>query len=138
MHILITRKQIGGEPVSIFKIDKVSASRLKVEAGMHGLQKMKTVRHPYILQYIDGADLEKEMVLVTEPVVPLREWLSAVKAETKDQQIAWGLRCLASALDFLNANNQMTHGMVCNHSVFVTRSGDWKLGGECGKAKGSC
>lgn len=126
------RTQADGAEVSIFKLDKQATPRLQLEAGQHGLQKMKGMRHPYILQYLEGADFEKELVLVTEPVTPLLEWLTALRADAaapREQQLAWGVRCLASALQFLSTNNGMTHGMVCAQNVFVTRGGDWKLGG---------
>ncbi len=121
--------QADGAEVSIFKLDKQAAPRLQLEAGQHGLQKMKSMRHPYILQYLEGADFEKELVLVTEPVTPLLEWLGTLSPAHREQQVAWGLRCLASALHFLSATNGMTHGAVCAHNVFVARGGDWKLGG---------
>jgi SCY1-like protein 1 len=120
---------VDGAEVSIFKLDKQATPRLQLEAGAHGLQKMKSVRHPYILQYLEGADFEKELVLVTEPVTPLLEWLAGLGPAHREQQVAWGLRCLASALQFLNTTNGMTHGMLCAQAVFVTRGGDWKLGG---------
>jgi len=124
------RRKADGAEVSIHKLDKVNTPKLKVEAGMHGFQKMKTMRHPYILQYLDGVELEKEVVLVTEPVTPLGEWLATLKPDFREEQVAWGLRCLAAALDFLTgAAHHMTHGMVCSHNVFVTKAGDWKLGG---------
>lgn len=124
------RRKADGAEVSIHKLDKINTLKLKVEAGMHGFQKMKTMRHPYILQYLDGVDLEKELVLVTEPVIPLVEWLATLKPEFREEQVAWGLRCLAAALEFLTGSpHHMTHGMVCSHNVFVTKAGDWKLGG---------
>lgn len=124
------RRKADGAEVSIHKLDKVNTPKLKVEAGVHGFQKMKTMRHPYILQYLDGVDLEKEVVLVTEPVTPLGDWLATLKPEFREEQVAWGLRCLAAALEFLTgAPHHMTHGMVCSHNVFVTKAGDWKLGG---------
>eukprot|EP00624_Nannochloropsis_granulata_P003343 evm.model.NODE_26981_length_61533_cov_35.017178.21 len=124
------RRKADGAEVSIHKLDKINTLKLKVEAGMHGFQKMKTMRHPYILQYLDGADLEKEVVLVTEPVIPLMEWLATLKPEFREEQVAWGLRCLAAALEFLTGvPRRMTHGMVCSHNIFVTKAGDWKLGG---------
>ncbi len=124
------KRKADGAEVSVFKLDKVQTPKLKLEAGLHGFQRMKTVRHPYILQYLEGVDLEKEVILVTEPVVPLGEWLATLTPEFREQQVAWGLRCLAAALEFLNGSPQhLAHGMVCLQNVFVTKAGDWKLGG---------
>lgn len=124
------RRKADQAEVSIHKLDKVSTPQLKVEAGLHGFQKMKTMRHPYILQYLDGVDLEREVILVTESVTPLGEWLAGLKAEFREEQVAWGLRCISAALDFLTGSpRHMTHGMVCSQNIFVTKAGDWKLGG---------
>lgn len=133
--VLASLHQADGSEVSIFKLDKVSTPKLKLEAAQHGFQKMKTMRHPYILQFLDGADLDKELVMVTEPVRPVREWVNSLSGESKDDQLAWGLRCLLSALDFLNATHSLTHGYVCPDTVFVTAAGDWKLAGETSPAR---
>jgi SCY1-like protein 1 len=130
--------QADGAAVSILKLDKVATPRLKLEAAQHGFQRIRTLRHPYILQYLDGAELEKEMVVVTEPVTSLGEWLQSLGGDMREEQIAWGLRCLLSALHFLSNDCKMTHGLICPDTVFVTRAGDWKLGGKLRVARDTC
>lgn len=122
--------QADGTEVSIFKLDKASTPRTRAEAGQHGFQKMKTMRHPYILQYLDGAEFEKELVMVTEPVKPVKDWFLALSAGGREDRVAWGLRCILSALDFLNSTHGLVHGYVTCDTVFVTAGGDWKLGGK--------
>jgi hypothetical protein len=127
--------QSDGAEVTVFRLDKVSVPKQQQEAGQHGYQRIKAMRHPCILQYIDGVELEKELVMVTEPVKPLREWMRALRpGQMAQEQIVWGLRCLLSALEFLNCTQGLTHGALSAESVFVTRGGDWKLGGEQAEA----
>ena len=78
------------------------------------------------------------MVLVAEPAIPLAAWLAANKprggvstpADRADFAAAcvWGVYSLVTALSFL-ASCDLCHGNVTADAVFVTRGGDWKLGG---------
>ncbi len=61
--------------MSIFRLDKKGARAESVEAGQRCFQRIRTLRHPYILPYVDGTEMEMELVLVTEHVVPLRSYL---------------------------------------------------------------
>ena len=48
---------------------------------------MKVLRHPCILQYFDGVDLDKDTLIVTEPVIPLKAWLSTLTGDRKEEQV---------------------------------------------------
>ncbi|CAN0155167.1 unnamed protein product, partial [Phaeothamnion confervicola] len=50
------------------------------------------------------------------------------EAGKKDEQIAWGMHCLCNALRFLHEDCRVSHSNMCTDAVFVTASGDWKLG----------
>ncbi len=69
--------------MSIFRMDKKAANSESVEAGRRGFQRIRTLRHPYILPYVDGAEMETELVLVTEHVVPLRSYLQKKYTSTE-------------------------------------------------------
>ena len=132
--------------VTIFKTEK-SNSRMKsqpklVECNIHHFNRIKTLKHPCILKYIDGIELEKELLLVTEPVVPLLVWLEKRLKEldkypehckqiyqSLEEEIAWGFRCILKALAFLHDSFQKySHCNISPNAIYVTRSGDWRLG----------
>jgi SCY1-like protein 1 len=122
--------QGSGEAVSIFRLNKKGLSALLLESGQRGFQKLRSLRHPHILACLDGAELETDIVMATEEVMPLRDWLNTrVEKEHKDDQIAWGMHCICSALKFLHESCKQSHNSISLNSIFVTRGGDWKLGG---------
>ena len=46
-----------------------------------GLQRLRTIRHPGILKYIDGDETETATVIVTEPVIPLALAIASIAPE---------------------------------------------------------
>jgi len=68
-------------------MEKTLNSKLKVEAGEHAFGRMKVLRHPCLLQYYDGVSLEKDILIVTEPVKPLRIWLSELTGDRREEQV---------------------------------------------------
>jgi len=96
------------------------------------------------LKFLDTAEVEDSLALVTESCVPLETWLASTNAQrtsaegfesnqeddpVKLQEILWGFKCILLALNFLHTNCSLLHGNLGLHSVFVTPNGDWKLGG---------
>lgn len=130
LSVSVADHQANGETVSIFRLAKKGAPPLLVEAGQRGFQKLRGLRHPYILACLDGAELETDVVMATEEVVPLTDWLaSRIEPGRKDDQMAWGMHCMCAALQFLHESCKQSHNNVCMDTIFVTRGGDWKLGG---------
>ena len=86
----------------------------------------------YYPNHLEGVETEKELFIVTETVAPLQDWIKQARASNSTAQyeaaLAWGLRCICGALDFLNNDCKLIHGFVCSESIFVTPGGDWKLG----------
>ena len=99
-----------------------------------------------MLRFIDTAEMEDSLALVTESCVPLETWLANTNAQnSKDssetsqhnqeddpvklQEILWGFKCILLALNFLHTHCSILHGNLGIHSIFVTPNGDWKLGG---------
>ena len=131
--------------VTIFRFDKrVQKGRLPV--GMRSWQKMRTLKHPHVLCFIDGADLDDSIMVVTERCKPLDTWLaererqldeSSPRGKSKEdveesktmlvQELMWGFRCVVEALTFLHTVGQYSHGYLSPHALFVTRSGDWRV-----------
>ncbi|TMW66492.1 hypothetical protein Poli38472_004257 [Pythium oligandrum] len=118
--------------VSVFK-SRQPASQLTQNA----LKRIKTLRHPNILAFVDGTEVPNNgpIVLVTEPVIPLAQYLEDLRREygaTSDEfqmSVSWGLRSVLLALQFITVDCKLLHGRVNPQSIFVTKGGDWKLGG---------
>ncbi|KAL6049462.1 Nuclear aminoacylation-dependent tRNA export pathway component [Balamuthia mandrillaris] len=122
------RKEDGSR-VSIFIFDKVKPDLVSphTTAAANMFRRMKTLRHPNLLPYLDGLELPTKYYIVTECVVPLVVDLEK-GAPQKEVSLSWGLAQVLEALRFLNTDCKLLHGTVGLNSIFVTASGDWKLG----------
>ncbi|KAG1758923.1 armadillo-type protein [Suillus occidentalis] len=96
------------------------------------LDLLRTIRHPDVLRFIDVVESDSTICIMTERVRPLPLALfqssSSVPREREDWLI-WGLHRISVALAFLNDSASSTHGNVRPNAVFITPSGEWKLGG---------
>ncbi|GMF65339.1 unnamed protein product [Phytophthora lilii] len=125
-------KQDPSHAVSIFK-SRQPAGQLTQNA----LRRIKTLRHPNILAYLDGIEIPSNgpVIIVTEHVMPLSEFLTALRMEYGANSeefmmcVSWGLRSILMALQFINVDCKLLHGRLTPQSIFVTKGGDWKLGG---------
>ncbi|XP_003798701.1 N-terminal kinase-like protein isoform X1 [Otolemur garnettii] len=125
------RKKATGSPVSIFVYDVKPGAEEQTQVAKAAFKRLKTLRHPNILAYIDGLETEKCLHVVTEAVTPLGMYLKArVEAGgLKELEISWGLHQIVKALSFLVNDCSLIHNNVCMAAVFVDRAGEWKLGG---------
>lgn len=121
------KKKGTGEIVSVFVHDVKQSSEDKVQTAKLALRRLKTLRHPNILRYIDALESETVIYLVTEPVRPLEVQLN--EEDNSDLAISWGLHQITAGLSFLTNDCSLIHGNVCMASVFVDVAGEWKLGG---------
>lgn len=116
--------------VCIFKFAKSQKDKLKL--GQHHYQKLRTLKHPFILSCIDGVDLPDAFISVTEYCMPLGNWLTMQKKNGNNamfiRNVTWGLKCICTSLVFLHDTCTSVHGNVGNASIFITKNGDWKLG----------
>ncbi|XP_010634481.1 N-terminal kinase-like protein [Fukomys damarensis] len=123
--------QATGSPVSIFVYDVKPGAEEQTQVAKAAFKRLKTLRHPNILAYIDGLETEKCLHIVTEAVTPLGMYLKA-RGEAgglKEQELSWGLHQIVKALSFLVNDCSLIHNNVCMAAVFVDRAGEWKLGG---------
>jgi len=127
-------------------------SQTQLIPALHHFHRIKRLIHPRILRahatldtdYPDdtkpapGLDaLEKAaitgtLIIVTEKCMPLDDWLENLNPHTPQPNaaaISWGIHNIVEALGFLHNQAKLAHGMVCPDAVFVTPSGDFKLGG---------
>ncbi|XP_068596978.1 N-terminal kinase-like protein [Brachionichthys hirsutus] len=125
------KRKTNGEPVSVFVYDVTQGTEQQTQLAKAAFKRMKTLRHPNILAYVDGLETEKSLYLVTEQVTPLAVHLKAQaeKGGAGDLQVCWGLHQIVKALNFLINDCHLLHNNLGVWSVFVDRAGEWKLGG---------
>ncbi|KAG5866921.1 hypothetical protein JTB14_013531 [Gonioctena quinquepunctata] len=125
------KKKGTGEEVSVFVFDLKSSSETHIEVAKVAVKRLKTLRHPSVLTYLDSLESEKVLYLATEYVDPLIDHLQSLSLEVpqKDLYVAWGIFQITRALSFLNNDGNLRHNNVNIWSVFVNSSGEWKLGG---------
>ncbi|XP_075983042.1 N-terminal kinase-like protein yata isoform X1 [Anticarsia gemmatalis] len=125
------KKRGTQDEVSIFLFDVQKNSETLFDIAKASLKKLKTMRHPSLLHYLDSCETEKFLYVATEYVEPLATHIEDMKLEgpQKELFLAWGIFQITRALSFLNNDGNMRHNNVCLYSVFVTLAGEWKLGG---------
>ncbi|OBZ68124.1 hypothetical protein A0H81_11788 [Grifola frondosa] len=142
-------KRDDGTPVSVFEFDaNTPAKKNLFPLAKNALRKLRTVRHPEVLKFMDAVESDSTIYIMTERVRPLgsavQDWSS--KGVQERRGLAFGVCtefrfALAGlyvaglrvtdvqvALSFLNDSAGSTHGNVRVDSVFISSSGEWKLG----------
>ncbi|KAF9964206.1 Protein-associating with the carboxyl-terminal domain of ezrin [Mortierella alpina] len=116
----------GKRPVSAFSYDPAQFELdNRHEFLPKAIRKLKTIRHPSVLRFIDCKTNSTGVHLVTERVAPLTvEYLQAI---TEDE-ILVGLYDIMVALHFLHSQCHLSHNNVQLGSIFVS-NGRWVLGG---------
>ncbi|KAH9260231.1 hypothetical protein BASA81_001400 [Batrachochytrium salamandrivorans] len=114
-------------PVLVLRCEKSKSTA----AGLcsNALRQAKKLRHPLVLNLLDGAETETDIFMALEDSTPLALVLKRGGEGLSSSQRCWGVRCLASALAFVNEKLRLVHGNVTPFTVFVTPGGDWKLFG---------
>ncbi|CAJ0582548.1 unnamed protein product, partial [Mesorhabditis spiculigera] len=91
------------------------------------IQKLKTMRHPGILTYLESTELDGTVYLITEPCLPLNLYIEE-NSFTEEQLLfgtCWGIYQVLNTLKFLHEAN-VSHERLSD-SIYVTPAGDWKL-----------
>ncbi|CDO75531.1 hypothetical protein BN946_scf184871.g12 [Trametes cinnabarina] len=126
-------KRDDGSPVSIFEFEaNTPAKRDLLPLAKNAVRKLRTVRHPDVLKFMDAVETETSIHIMTERIRPLgsaiQDWQSKA-AHDREVWLIWGLHRVSVALAFLNESASSTHGNVRVDSIFISSSGEWKLGG---------
>lgn len=137
--------QDDASPVSVFSFDlnapaqnahsRPADRKALLPLARNAFRKLRALRHPNILKFLDGSESDSAVWIVTEPVRSLAGYLDAgTAARGEDAPLAeesklYGLLHVASALAFLNRDGQSVHGGLRPTSVWVTPGGEWKLAG---------
>lgn len=125
------KKRGAQDEVSIFLFDVQKNSETLFDIAKASLKRLKTMRHPTVLHFLDSCETEKFLYVATEVVVPLVVYLEDLQlhGHQKDYFIAWGIFQITRALSFVINDGHMRHNNVSLYSIFVTSAGEWKLGG---------
>ncbi|KAF9933442.1 hypothetical protein FBU30_005476 [Linnemannia zychae] len=118
-------KREDNSPVSILCFDCVR-QKDKLPLARNAFKKFRTIRHPDLIKYIDGVETESYIYIVTDAVTPLQDHL---RADLDPNLIRWGLFKVATVLKFLTVDASFIHGNIRTSSIFITKSGEWKVGG---------
>ncbi|CAF3342861.1 unnamed protein product [Rotaria socialis] len=132
--ILNGKKKATGDLVTIFSCQ--TDAHINLAKG--ALKRMKTLRHPNILTYLDGVESDKAVYVVTEKAVTVETYVNELKSNNNNAttfnaedllEIAWGLQQLCRVLIFLHDDCKLSHGNINTSTIFVdAKSCDWKLG----------
>ncbi|KAG0359943.1 hypothetical protein BG005_011813 [Podila minutissima] len=118
-------KREDNSPVSILCFDCVR-QKDKLPLARNAFKKFRTIRHPDLIKYIDGVETESYIYIVTDAVTPLQDHL---RSNLDPNLIRWGLYKVANVLKFLTVDASFIHGNIRISSIFITKSGEWKVGG---------
>lgn len=122
-----------GSAVSVFRLAAPSKTDARLEAGRHGVKRLRTLRHPNVLVFKESVEVEEKgetvLYLVTEAVTPLAEVLRGMRGTDREQYLCMGLSEVVAALSFLANDAALIHGAVSMGAVVVTQTLDWKLHG---------
>ena len=116
------------DEVTVFKFEaSASTTPDQQSVAKAEFKRMRVLRHPNVVKYVDGVDNDTTVIIVTEPVTPL---LDHVQDKTLSSQgICWGLYQIVVTLKFIHVDCNIAHRNLYTSSVFVSKSGDWKVGG---------
>ncbi|CAD6198812.1 unnamed protein product [Caenorhabditis auriculariae] len=92
-------------------------------------QKLKTMRHPNIIAYLDSIEVDGTFYLVTEKCKPLSVYMKDMELNEQQKEfvVSWGIFQILSVLKFLHEAN-LSHENL-RKGIYVTAGGDWKIGG---------
>ncbi|KAG6920078.1 hypothetical protein DXG01_010146 [Tephrocybe rancida] len=126
-------KRDDGSAVSIFEYDFSDPSKRTIKQfATNALRKLRSTRHPDVLKFMDAVETDTIIYIMTERVRPLQSVLqlwSARETKAREDWLLWGLHRISIALAFLNDPCGSTHGKLSVNSIFISPSGEWKLGG---------
>lgn len=134
LHRARRKGSTGDAEVSVFVFDIKNGGEYQLEIARAAVKRLKTLKHPSILSYLDSLETEKMVYLATERVKPLHNQLATIseisEGSKRELYFSWGIFQITRALSFLNNDGNLRHNNVNMWSVFVNEeSGEWKLGG---------
>ncbi|CAD6573941.1 MAG: hypothetical protein TREMPRED_000967 [Tremellales sp. Tagirdzhanova-0007] len=143
-------KKDDGTPLTLFIYDSTLPAlqpgnkdrRMLMQLARNALKKLRTIRHPDVVKYVDSVETDTHIYIATERVRPLegvlRDWeiggalsgSSTAKGKGKEDWIGWGVRSLSVAIAFLNSPPlSLHHSYLIPSAIFITPAMEWRLAG---------
>ena len=112
--------------VSIFVYDKLNENTKKYYIlASNALKTIKSLRLPTVIEFIAGHEFDSAIYIVTEKVeVYNQNYINTLKTD----ELCLGLYNILTAVSSLNNNAQMIHNNINPSAIFISKSGEWKLG----------
>lgn len=87
------KRKGSAEEVSVFMYDIKTGSETQLDVAKAAVKRLKTLRHPSVLTFLDSLESDKVLYLATEYAEPLAYHLEklALDGPQKELYIAWGL-----------------------------------------------
>eukprot|EP00095_Tigriopus_kingsejongensis_P012694 maker-scaffold22_size673200-snap-gene-5.35 protein:Tk12694 transcript:maker-scaffold22_size673200-snap-gene-5.35-mRNA-1 annotation:"hypothetical protein TcasGA2_TC008834" len=119
----------NGQPISLFVCDTPD----KLGVASQAVKRLKTLRHPAILAFLESQEIDGVSVsLATERVSVLSAHLDeldrdGLRGTIRDQYLGWGLYQVLMGVHFLTHDAQLRHNGLFGDAIYVNKAGDWKL-----------
>jgi SCY1-like protein 1 len=85
--------------VSIFTFDANAPGKARLAPlARNALRKLRTVRHPDVLRFLDAVETDSTIHVVTERVTPLAPALVDRKGKDREDWLVWGLHRISVCL----------------------------------------
>lgn len=77
----------------MFVFETKNGSEAQFDVAKAAVKRLKTLRHPSVLTYLDSTESDRALYLATEYVEPLTHHISNLTLEPahKDLYVAWGI-----------------------------------------------
>lgn len=87
------KRKNSGDEVSVFVYDIKSGTDVKLELAKASVKKLKTLRHPSVLQFLDSLETDKVLYVATEYVEPLGTLIDHLDMDPPQRSLylAWGI-----------------------------------------------
>ena len=104
--------QDDGSPVSVFEFNANTPSkRNQLPLAKNALRKLRTIRHPDVLKFLDGVETDTTVHIMTERVRPLSTALqeaSVKSAREQEDWVLWGLHRVSVRCELMCSRAQLT------------------------------
>lgn len=127
-----TNPKQNNASVTVFEYNlKTSNDGMVAEAIKNCFRKLKLVKFPCCITTLDFFEFDDAMLyIVTEPVIPLLNYLKDHSGKLNLDCKIFGIYSVAQAIQFLNTKCNLVHGNISLDSIYVNpNTGDWKLFG---------
>ena len=114
-------------PVTIFEFDlKNPANYNYITNAKNALKKHKALSLlPGVLTVFETIENDRTLYLITERASSLAE----ITTEISPASAVLAIYQITTGLKFINVEGSCLHGNLRDHNVFITDSGEWKIGG---------